>query len=1419
MKVRIEGLMRGILFVALLMGLVGSASAQKSLSYSTNSFLERWQNDGGIGSTITVTLTNDVFAGTNGQEYVGSGWVTPTNVPSGLTAQATRTATNKVVLSLAGNAASHTTAANISNLSFAFLDGAFSNGPASSVANASGTNLLVTFLAQVSSNWYVSATGSDANSGLSPATPFGTVSNAIAHAQTAANDVIHLAAGIYTENTGESFLNGITRVVTISGNNSSDTILQAASTPYTTNKNILAFSVNGMISNLALQNGNTTSPGGALNLANNCEYYFDSCLFASNATTSKGGAIYANNGAATLNFRNCQFVGNRASLDGGAVYTYTPGLWASNCTFFANASGGSGGALHRNDGSSTGSITVYNSLFSGNSATNSGGAIYGNTYTALTIWNSTLSSNSAGISGGALYSNLKNGTPSCLINNSTLYANRSGNIGGGIYHWSNGGNPLVLDNSTVFGNTAAINGGGVYTDAGASYSLYSSIVAGNTAPTGPDIGVQSGGAGTISRSLIGNSTNAGTGLVIGNPNASGSYIGTSGAPINPALLPLSNNGGLRLTCALSAASPAVNNGTNLLNLAFDERGPGFVRLVGTGSDMGAYEFGAGPARFIYSSGVFDEAPANDGSIDNSSPLQITLAEGIDAFTGVNGDNFVTQGKLVVSNLPSGLAVVASRASSTNLSVTITGKATANNTADSVTNLTFTFQPNALAGGVVSNAVNVTVNTLQLLFNDNVNPSLWYGGSTFTESAANNGAIGNTISITLSNDTFTGVNGDDFVVSNKVTVANMPPGLTVVLTRQGPKSLNASLFGSATAHNSANNVGNLTFTFLNSAFVGGNASIVSNAVVSTLAVQFLDPLLTYSAKTFYETWKNDGSLSNTLSVMLSGDSFNAVAGEDLVASGKVVPVNLPSGLTAVVRWQGVATLAISLLDNAVNHASYQNVSNLGFTFGNLAFVGNQAGIVGNYNESDLAITWLPQDSSNLYVSVSGVDTNTNNGSLAQPFRTVAYAVSRAQSAANDVIHLLPGVYTESNISVGKPLTFAGNTSRDTVLQAAAAPFTTFQSTGILNFTTPGIIRNLTLQNGYATNANVSGGAVNLSASDFLFDGCRFASNATMFVGGAVAGPENTSAQTYQFLNCQFIGNRAVREGGAIYTYTPSLWLSNCTFLVNTSGINGGAVSRSNVGIGTLTVLDSLFAGNAATTNGGAIYGAADTAVILLSSTLCSNSAGGYGGGLYSALQGNNTTNLVINSTLAVNTAGIFGGGVYHWSNTGKQLSLYNSTVFANVATSNGGGIYMDFGPAYNLYSSIVASNSAAIGPDIGVQLGGAGVVTNSLVGNNSGAGSGLNTNSVPNVSGSYIGTAAAPIDPRLQPLAINGGILPTCALSAGSPAINHGVNVLGLATDERGVGFSRMVDAGCDMGAFESGNVIPSAQHGMILIVN
>ncbi|MCH8533392.1 MAG: hypothetical protein LAT65_21355 [Saccharospirillum sp.] len=117
-------------------------------------------------------------------------------------------------------------------------------------------------------------------------------------------------------------------------------------------------------------------------------------------------------------------------------------------------------------------------------------------------------------------------------------------------------------------------------------------------------------------------------------------------------------------------------------------------------------------------------------------------------------------------------------------------------------------------------------------------SLAYASTVFNESAANDGAIENSLIITYNEfdgDALTGDLHDDFVALNKVAVANVPIGLTPQLIKTDANELTFSLTGNALNHEQSDSVFNITLEFLDAAFVGGDASGVSNYQLSNISL--------------------------------------------------------------------------------------------------------------------------------------------------------------------------------------------------------------------------------------------------------------------------------------------------------------------------------------------------------------------------------------------------------------------------------------------------------------------------------------------------------------------------------------------------------------------------------------------------------
>jgi len=145
-------------------------------------------------------------------------------------------------------------------------------------------------------------------------------------------------------------------------------------------------------------------------------------------------------------------------------------------------------------------------------------------------------------------------------------------------------------------------------------------------------------------------------------------------------------------------------------------------------------------------------------------------------------------------------------------------------------------------------------------------SLTFSTSTFTESSANDGSISTSSIIILANETFTGVNGDNW----SALVSNVPAGLTASLIRTSATTASLSFSGKATAHTSANDISNLTVIFTDAQFTGGAASQVTGATTRTLAIKFNDPSPTppVSVSVLKGFWAGTQGTTTTSAIVLS-----------------------------------------------------------------------------------------------------------------------------------------------------------------------------------------------------------------------------------------------------------------------------------------------------------------------------------------------------------------------------------------------------------------------------------------------------------------------------------------------------------------------------------------------------------------------
>jgi hypothetical protein len=340
----------------------------------------------------------------------------------------------------------------------------------------------------------------------------------------------------------------------------------------------------------------------------------------------------------------------------------------------------------------------------------------------------------------------------------------------------------------------------------------------------------------------------------------------------------------------------------------------------------------------------------------------------------------------------------------------------------------------------------------------------------------------------------------------------------------------------------------------------------------------------------------------------------------------------------------------------------------------------------------------------------------------------------------------------------------------------------------NFTLAG----LTLTGGKTTgnsgddfDSTYSGGAVrsaSIAMGMLTLNECTVTGNSTVGTfsnGGGIHAYSLTLTQTIVSDN-HTTGTRA--SGGGVSA--SELTLTRSTISGNSTNFYaGGIYARNNA-----SIMQSAISGNSAKTSAGGMYA---NVLTLTQSTVSGNSTSGpsaNGGGILTAWATLLQSTVSDNSTTGASASG---GGIYVYGN----ITLRESTISGNSVsgtTAHGGGIFSDFG--VTLTQSTITGNRA-----IGANSQGGGIfqnhygpsyvsllITNSIItGNTAIAGHAdvrFDTDGMLIANDSLIGTGITPTsgvnnvvtnNPRLGPLANNGGPTQTHALLPGSPAIDAG----------------------------------------------
>ena len=350
------------------------------------------------------------------------------------------------------------------------------------------------------------------------------------------------------------------------------------------------------------------------------------------------------------------------------------------------------------------------------------------------------------------------------------------------------------------------------------------------------------------------------------------------------------------------------------------------------------------------------------------------------------------------------------------------------------------------------------------------------------------------------------------------------------------------------------------------------------------------------------------------------------------------------------------------------------------------------------------------------------------------------------------------------------------------------------------------------------AFTSGGGLDVFSSNADLNNSVVTNNLTVgnqgtsqFYGGSGGGISVSGSRfsdynsTVTLSNSTISDNVAYYRGGGISVEGNSRIYFEDSSLANNLSVFGGGISVTEED-NSVNLSNSAVSENYAVVSGGGIYngnrnflaGRIANVITLDKSNISENSVNYYGGGIY--VEDGEVS--LSNSTVSSNSA-YAGGAIFGYSIADVELS--NATVSANLA-DRGGGVFLFNTSSLTLFNSTLSGNSASsYGSGVLLLTYSTAILRNSIVAGSNNAATCLSvTNSSFNSGASNIvsdgscGAGTQTVNPRLGPLADNGGPTLTHALLQGSPAINASQGAVATATDQRG--FAAFGTR--DIGAFE-----------------
>jgi hypothetical protein len=1185
-----------------------------SITYSAGSFTEAAALDGSIGNTVTVTLAGDTFTSGSGTMTGGGVDYTETNVPSGLTMVVTRTSTTTATISFTGTAASHTNGDDIANLGIAFTNNPFTATPASGITNSTKTDFIVDFGDATIAYTGAGFTETSANTGAVTGSIIATLTDGGAPAFINPSGTLTVGVDVTLGNVPA----GLTPTVSIDGTGQIATLTLAGTAATHTNA-VDVSDITFTFADSAFTGITAAVIAGATGPASSALGVDFKDVALAYATTTFVENI-TNNGTisttSAITLTGDTFVLGAGNFTQGVHYNVTnlgAGLTmniAANSTTTATVSITGTAAAHANANDvSNLTITWLDAAFTATPAANvtnfgKNDFVVDFADAGVITWTGSYSETGANIGavtgsrigtlvGDTFITGILNGTAMALTTHYTV-----NNLPAGLTAVVTKTSPTVatvtlIGNATSHANANDVSNFGItFVDGVFTSTLPASGITGYTDSTGVIDYMDQPGI-IYAGNFVETVTN--TGLVTGSSrtatlsgdtfvNAGGTL--TEGVHFSLANKPAGftavmnvNGGGTVATLTFTGNATAHANINDVSNLTITFLDGAFTTTA-TASSITGYTDATGIVNFsdvglgsvTYSTGTFTESALNNGTIGNS----ITLT--------LSGDSWAAAPALgvdvVVANVPAGLTASLVRTSNVVLTLSLTGTAASSTNANDIANLSVTLNDgafNALTAATVTNAVKSDIVV------DFFDVALAYTSSTFDESLANNGSTTSTAPVTLTGDTFTiSTNGAQFTSGFHYSVANLPIGMTMVITANSATTATVSITGNASSHSNAFDVSNLTITWLNPAFTGAAASTVTNYVKNNFVVNFIDQASIAYAGNFTEVAGNTGSVvGSSRTATITGDTFQDVNADDLMDYGvEYTLTNAPAGLTPVLTLSTGDTVAtLTFTGTATTHTNAVDVSALTITFLNGAFTNTTTATnVTGFSNAAGVIDFI--DISMSYSGGTFSEASTLNGAIGN---TVTVTLTGDTFTASSGVMSGGGVdYTASNVPSGLTMvvTRTSATTAEISFTGTAASHANANDIANLGIT----FASATFTNALA--ANITDSAKTNFIVDFgdaiiAYTGTGFTENVANngSVTGSITATLTTGGPTFINAGGNLLVNTDVTLGNVPAGLTPVVAIDG-TGLIATITLTGNAATHTNaVDVSDITFVfaDSAFTG--------------------------------------------------------------------------------------------------------------------------------------------------------------------------------------------------------------------------------------------------